>query len=166
MAEPFGIAAGALQVAGAGVQLANTLYKCAKNIRDAEKDIDLVATEVKLTSSVLENLATVLKRDDIHDLCSTALRADAQAAMDGCKTAFNELNSALTSVLNTRSNGRTRISFSARARWPLNKTKMATLQTNLERLKTTLSLMLDVLNLASKQTATYVQYVVKPRTID
>lgn len=151
MAEPFSIVTGAVQVAGAGFQLAKTLYTCARNIRDAEKEINVVATEVKLTSTVLENLAAVLENENVNDICSVTLQADAQAAMDGCKTAFNELDRALRSATKTTANGTTRISFSGRAKWPLNQSKMKILQSNLERLKTTLSLMLDVLNLASKK---------------
>lgn len=146
-------------MAGAGYQLAKTLYTCAKSIKNAEKEIGMIAVEVKLTSTVLESLAGVLADGDITSLCSETLRSDARGAMDGCKGAFDELNRALKSTLEGRKDGR--ILFSKRARWPITKTKMATLQSYLERLKTTLMLMLDVLSLASKQTSQYVGSGVK-----
>ena len=61
MAEPFSIGSGALQVAGAGVQLAKSLYKYAKSVQNAEHHISAVTTEIKLTSSVLKNLAAPLQ---------------------------------------------------------------------------------------------------------
>ena len=145
MADPLSI----LQVAGAGVELAKTLYTYGKTVHDAEKEINAIATEVKFTSKVFEDLATGLQQHDTQALCSASLKVDACSTLEGCKIAFNQLDSAVQSSLKKSTRGRP--SFSARAKWPLNKSKMAALQANLERLKTALSLMLDVLNLASKQ---------------
>lgn len=154
MAEPLSIASGALQVAGAGYQLAKTLFSCAKSIKHADLEITVVAIEVKLTSTVLESLADLLFDADTRELVSEGLQTDARAVMDGCKGAFEALNRALESALGSRKSSR--ISLFARARWPLRKSEMAGLQSNLERLKTTLMLMLEVLSLVSKQHSRYV----------
>ena len=157
MAEPFSIAAGALQVAGGGFRLATTLYACAKDIRDAQKDINAVATEVRLTSGVLEGLATVLESDDVRQICNAKLRSEAEDAMQGCKEAFESLDRARKSTLKTGADGITQVSTSAKLKWPLTKKKMAALQSNLHGLNVILSVMLGVLNLASRKVERLVQ---------
>ena len=59
MAEPFSIATGAIQVAGAGLQLAKTLHDYLSTVKNAHKHIKAIATEVRLTSSVLEHLGAL-----------------------------------------------------------------------------------------------------------
>ncbi|KAK3700025.1 glutamate--cysteine ligase [Vermiconidia calcicola] len=151
MAEPFSIAAGALQVAGGGFRLATTLYACAKDIRDAQKDINAIATEVRLTSGVLEGLATVLECDDVRQMYSATLRNEAKEAMQGCKDAFMELDQARKDILKTGADGTNQMSISAKMKWPLTKKKMGALQSNLHGLNVILSVMLGVLNLASRK---------------
>lgn len=50
MAEAFGIATGVLQVAGFGAALGGTLFKCAKAIRNANKELETIAVQVQATS--------------------------------------------------------------------------------------------------------------------
>ncbi|MCP6629712.1 hypothetical protein NL507_31425, partial [Klebsiella pneumoniae] len=71
MAEPFGIAASAIQVAGAGLSLATTLYDYIDQVKSAQKHIKAVATEVKLTASVLEHLGALLQENEAEKLCTT-----------------------------------------------------------------------------------------------
>ena len=99
MAEPLSVASGALEVAGAGFQLATTLYVYSKGVRDAETDIDGVATEFKITSIVLENLAALLQKEDIYAHCSAAFPTDAREVMEACQKAFSELDNAIKSIL-------------------------------------------------------------------
>ena len=154
MADPLSI----LQVAGIGVQLVKTLYTYGKSVHDSQNEIAAVAREVELTCQVLDNLAKVLQQDNAQSMCSATLKADASNTLNGCKAAFKELDSALQTTLKSQKGvkSKSRLPFSTRAKWPLDKTKIASLQSNLERLKTTLSLMLDVINLALKQTEEYV----------
>ena len=149
MAEPFGIAASAIQVAGAGLSLAKTLHSYIDQVKSAQKHIKAIATEVKLTSSVLEHLGALLKENEAEKLCTEAVVTDAQDALGGCKDAINEIEEAFKGVMKPMVNSaRTTISATARLAWPFKKGKLETLQANLERLKSTLLLMLSVLSYA------------------
>ncbi len=153
----FGVAAGVLQVAGAGVQLAKTLHSCATNMRDAKKDITAIATEVQLTSSALENLGIVLDKD--RDICSAKLQEDVRAAMKGCENCFNELNTIVKAVKrSTKPNamGFATVSLSSRTKWMLDKNKVKALKIELGQQKITLTLMLEILACASRRSIRYV----------
>jgi hypothetical protein len=157
MAEPFSIATGALQVAGAGVQLAKTLYEFIECVKSAHKHVKAIAVEVGLTSSVLEHLGTLLKEHHGEGLCSPVIVTDARAAFKGCEDAFREIDDAFKPLMRSLPNGEKSISISGRWAWPFRKGKLETLQANLERLKTTLLLMLSVVSYAREKEAKSVQ---------
>lgn len=75
MAE-FGLAAGVLQVADFGASLGSVIWKCAKDIRDAKKDLESIATEVEATSSILGQVISLLKHPDTKALHTDQLLAD------------------------------------------------------------------------------------------
>ncbi|KAK5173453.1 uncharacterized protein LTR77_002134 [Saxophila tyrrhenica] len=151
MAEPFSLATGAIQVAGAGLQLAKTLYEFIDTVKTAHKHINTIAVEVKLTSSVLQHLGTLLKDHESEKLCSAAIVADAGSAFKGCGDAFREIDEAFRPMIRQASSRATGLSISALWAWPLKKGKLETLQANLERLKTTLLLMLSVVSYAREK---------------
>lgn len=131
MAEPFSAATGALQVAGAGFQLAKTLYSCVRDIRGADTDFENIAEEIELTSKVIQNFGNLLDDEDVSHVASTELQRDAETALSGCQSAFNQL----TNVLQSRytSGGQGKGATWSRLRWPLDKSKTRALQERLER---------------------------------
>lgn len=155
MADPFSIATGAVQLAGAGIQLAKTLYEYLECVKGAHKQVKAIATEVRLTSSVLEHLGALLKENDAEKLCSESIVSDAQAAFNGCEDAFLQINDEFKLLIKPREEGKRNVSVSAKWIWPFKKVKLETLQANLERLKTTLLLMLSVLSYARDKASKY-----------
>jgi hypothetical protein len=151
MAEPFSIATGAIQVAGAGLQLTKTLYEYIDCVKTAHRQVNAIAVEVKLTSSVLQHLGTLLNDHGAEKLCSTNIIADAGYAFKGCEDAFREIDESFKPFLVKQSHGVRRLSMSGKWAWPFKKGKVETLQANLERLKTTLLLMLSVISYAREQ---------------
>lgn len=155
MADPFSIATGAVQLAGAGIQLAKTLYEYLDCVKGAHKQVKAIAIEVRLTSSVLEHLGALLKENDAEKLCSESIVSDAQTAFNGCEDAFLEINDEFKLLIKPREEGKRNVSVSAKWIWPFKKVKLETLQANLERLKTTLLLMLSVLSYARDKSSRY-----------
>jgi DNA-directed RNA polymerase II subunit RPB1 len=155
MAEPFSIATGAIQVAGAGLQLAKTLYDYLDSVKNPQKHIRAIAIEVRLTSSVLEHLGAFLK-DEGEALCSENIVRDAKAAFSGCENAFNEVSATFTVLVKPGNDMVTKISIVRRVSWRLRKGKLEAMQANLERLKLTLLLMLSVLGYAKDNAFKYV----------
>jgi hypothetical protein len=156
MAEPFSIATGALQVASAGIALAKTLHDYLESVKSAHKHIKAIAIEVGLTSSVLEHLGKLLEEHETEKLCSKNIVTDAKAAFSGCEDAFREVDEAIKVLVKPPTNGTKNVSLSASLFWPFKKGKLEALQANLERLKTTLLLMLSVLGYARDKAAKYV----------
>lgn len=161
MAEPFGIAVSAIQVAGAGLPLAKTLHTYIEEVESAQKHIKTVAVDVKLTASVLEHLGALLKENEAEKLCTQNVVLDAKDALSGCKDAFNEIEDAFKAVVKVQADGKRTVSATARFAWPFKKGKLEALQANLERLKSTLLLMLSVLSYAREKAARYVLHDVR-----
>ncbi|WPG99965.1 Hypothetical protein R9X50_00278800 [Acrodontium crateriforme] len=157
MAEVFGVACGALQVADAGIKLAETLYEYLDTVRNASKQLESVALQVKVTSSTLRSLGELLEDHEAEKVCSQHVVADAQLAFKGCEKTFLDVEDTFRALI--RSDGPSIGKVTTAGRWvyPFKKGKLETLQANLERLKTTLLLMLSVLTYARES---------KNRTID
>lgn len=145
MAEAFATAASVLQVAEVGFSLATTLYKYATSVKGAEKEIKKIAREVKLTSKVLERTYEQLKADRQAQLCTEDALSDLEDALEGCKEAFQEVEGSLNKSLKPDSEGKLYTSTFDKFKWPLRSNKLEVLRANLEKLKTTLLLMLTVL---------------------
>ena len=151
MAEPFGIAASAFQVAGAGIALANTLKAYTDSVRKAEKQLKPIADHIKLTADVLTNVGSLLKNDDIRSLYTQELLSSTSNALGGCRTAFEDLEKFISKLLKSNENTGGRISIQASAKFTLyfKQKELDVLQAHLERFKSSLDLVLGVLNLAS-----------------
>jgi hypothetical protein len=155
MAEPFSIATGAIQVACAGIELAKTLSDYLECVKSAHKHVKSIAVEVRLTSSVLKHLGTLLKDHENEKLCSQHIVIDAQAAFEGCESAFREIDETFKPLVKRQADGTPSVSAAGKWAWPFKKGKLETLQANLERLKTTLLLMLSVITYAREKVSRY-----------
>lgn len=149
MAELFGTAAGIIQVAEVGFNLATTLYKYASTVKGAERDIKRIARDVKLTSKVLERTHEQLKADQQAQLCTNDALVDLEDVLEGCREAFKEVDDSLNKSMKPPS-GKLGMSLTEKLKWPLKQDKLEVLRANLEKLKTTLLLMLSVFAYGSK----------------
>ena len=156
MAEPFSIATGAIQVAGAGLQLTKSLYEYVDTVKGANKQFKAIAVEVRLTSSVLEHLGELLQDHAGQSVCAQSILVDAKATLRGCENAFHEVDDTFKRFVNSQVAGSRGSSVAGRLSWPFKKGRLEALQANLERLKTTLLLMLSVLGYARDKMSRYV----------
>ncbi|KAF7188185.1 hypothetical protein HII31_10470 [Pseudocercospora fuligena] len=150
MAEVFGTVASILQVAEVGFSLATTLYSYAASVKGAEKEIKKIARDVRLTSKVLTRTHEQLKADRNAQLATDEALQDLEDVLDGCKEAFQEVDEVLNKSLKPGAGGKPSISTFDKFRWPLRTNRLEVLRANLEKLKTTLLLMLSVLAYGSK----------------
>jgi hypothetical protein len=154
MAEPLSVAASAIQVAGAGLKLAETLKSYADSVRKAEKQLKPVADHVKLTSDVLNNVGALLGMDEIRSLYTTDLLKSTNSALGGCRTAFEDLDRFVSKLIKPNEAGKVSIQTTARFTLYFKQKELDILQAHLERFKSSLDLVFGVLNLAS--TARYI----------
>ncbi len=149
MAEPLGVAASAIQVAGAGLKLAETLKTYIDSVRKAEKQLKPIADHVKLTSEVLTNVGSLLKNEEIRSLYTKELLASTNNALGGCRTAFQDLEKLISKMLKPNDVGKISIQTTARFTFYFKQRELDILQAHLERFKSSLDLVLSVLTLAS-----------------
>lgn len=146
MAE-IGIVASVIQLAGAGLKLSISLYSFAETVSSADKDIKRVAKDVSLTSAVLTELGQNLKDDNQKGVASDNAITTAEEVVHECSELFAEINAALDKA---SGKGTGKFSF-GKLKWPFLQPKMELLRSNLERLKSTLILMLHVLAYATSR---------------
>ncbi|KAI9878656.1 MAG: hypothetical protein M1830_000272 [Pleopsidium flavum] len=165
MAE-IGLVASVVQIADTGIKLSITLYTVAETVLKADKSIKEIASDVSLTSSVLEELGQNLKKDQKSRLCSENAVKTAEGIVKECAAIFEEINRTLETTLNKikppvgadKGKGRNgapggkkmAVAALERLKWPFLQPKMQLLRSNLDRLKSTLVLMLNVITYARK----------------
>lgn len=149
MADPFSVAASAIAVAGAGANFAETLYQFIDNVRKADRHLRPIAQHVELTSSILENVGSLLRTEEVRSLCQASLLVSTQKALRGCRNAFRELEDYLKGLMKIKKDGSRGLGGWDRAVWSYRQKEIDVLQAHLEHFKSSLDLVLGVLNLIS-----------------
>ena len=151
MAEAFGLAAGALQVAGFGAEVGSALWTCAKKIRYADKELRDLAAQVEATAKCLRGVGSLLDDPETQALHTSKLYDDTSAVTRGCYEVFLELDEAVKKI----NDGKSKLSMVQRLQWPLNSDKLAELLKILKNYNDVLHLMLTVLQIVEGRRAAY-----------
>ena len=151
MAE-IGIIGSLLSIADIGIRLGIRLYTYANTVAQADRNISALSQDITTTSSVLRLLGETLEKGFELNLCSEEAFRTASNAVNGCSNVFQEIEGLLTDgiAMKTNTGEATNRSSAVRQRltWPFMEPRIQLLSTNLEKLKSTLSLMLQVIILA------------------
>ena len=149
MADSFSIASEALAVATAGIKLADTLNSYIDSVRKAQKHLKPIADHVRLTSGVLANVGSLMKNEEIKRLCTAELLTSTNDTLRGCRRAFRDLEKFVSKLMKAEENGKFSMSASTKLTFSFKQKELDVLQAHLERFKSSLDLVLGVLNLAS-----------------
>lgn len=143
-------------IAGIGIKLAKTLYQVGHKTANANHNINRIATNVSLFASMLKHVGSVL--DDAHSLHSPDAVETVKQIVRECESTFKEIADIIV-LARDKSEGskdpplangsKRRINMVARAKWYFEGPKAEHLLAQLEYLKTTLSVLLQTLNLAA-----------------
>ena len=152
MAE-IGAVASIIQVADVGLRLSTTLFTFAETVASADKAVSAISKDVSLTSSVLMELANILRADNGPRAYSNSAVDSAIAVVDECSNVFQEVDSILIEKLpkltSIRKGKATRTTAALeRFKWPYLQPRMNLLRSNIERLKSSLLVILNVISLA------------------
>ncbi len=140
MAE-VGVAASLIGIATFGIQLTTTLYNFGATASSAREHTDYIARHVALYADVLELLARRIDDDEpIHS--HKALDLD-----DEIYDQSHELFENVRSLLPDRAD---KISFMQKIKWNFKKTKVDLLVSEIEYMKTTVSLLVNILYAGKK----------------
>jgi hypothetical protein len=155
MAEIFGTVASVLQLAGAGLKLSTTLYTYSTTAFKADKELKDIADNVSITSSVLDQLAKVLEEDKKARLCTDSALRTTENVAQRYKSVFEDLETALQKPLSKSKDGK--LPTTQKLKWPFMEPKIKVAQSNLESVKSTLLLMLNVVSYARNIALEYVE---------
>ncbi|KAF9693507.1 hypothetical protein EKO04_008472 [Ascochyta lentis] len=136
MAELLGLVASVIQVAGAGVQLSKTLYDYVDGVATADRRIKDIASEIKMTSIVIEELGDVFKHEETASLVSKKAVKTANDTITECSTLFAQIDATLK---------KSKKSTFGRLTLPFRDTKLELLRSHVDKLKSTLQLLMQVL---------------------
>lgn len=152
MAE-ISLIASVIQVAGAGLKLSQTLYQYADTVASADRRIKDIAKEVQLTSFVIDELGHIFKQDQSSTLLSENAIKTAKETVQECSTVFTELDASLK---------KTKKNALGRFMLPFRETKIDLLRNHIDKLKSTLQLLMQVLTHAHQIASQYVMHPLQP----
>jgi len=143
--ELVGLAASVIQIADLGGRLSVTLFTFTRKVKNANKNIDALCQELAGTGAVLRQLAETLSNDEHLHLCSQEAITTATALAEGTKKAFVKLQAFVTDDGSTGCQNRPAFSLKQRIKFPFLEPHIDQLRANLERLKSSLRVILNVL---------------------
>jgi hypothetical protein len=145
--EILSIAASVLQIADLGGKLSVKLFTFSRKIKHADQSINNISQDIAATGAVLQQLGNELRRDERLRLCSDEAVSTAQGLVNSCNKIFSEMNRALDG---RPSDNKLVIGWKQRLSYPFLEPQIELLRSNLERLKSSLLVMLNVLIFAEQ----------------
>lgn len=147
--EAVGVAASIIQIADLGAQVAIKLSTFYRKVKQANEDIQNLSTDVALTCTVLKQLGDNLQQDEQVKLYSPDAFSVAKEIMRECEKVFRQIENAMEDDVSTSVTSSTVKSRFQRAARKLHfvflEPQLSVLQSNIDRLKSTMLLMLNVI---------------------
>lgn len=164
MAE-LGVIAAVTQIADVGLRLSIKLYTFGEIVASADRSVISISKDVSLTSGVLKELGQILAKDrETRTLSENAVQT-ADGIVKECLEVFQEMETILVKKLPSlggrgkegrgESVKRATVMLE-RLKWGYLQPKLQLLRSNLDRLKSTLLLMLNVITYAEQVSEKYV----------
>ncbi|KAL4896813.1 hypothetical protein BDV59DRAFT_199158 [Aspergillus ambiguus] len=147
--EVLGIAASILQIADIGVNVSIKLCTFYHQVKNVNESVQSLSSDVALTCNVLRQLGENLQQDEQAKLCSKQALATAKDVLDECKRVFHQISRAIEQPGQDDPMGRIRRA-ARKFGLALIERDLETFKCNLERLKSTMLLMLNVIMYAGQ----------------
>ncbi|KAJ6102814.1 hypothetical protein N7486_005241 [Penicillium sp. IBT 16267x] len=143
--EILGVVASVVQIAELGGRLSVKLCTFCHRFKNANKSLRGLSKDIALTCNVLRQLGESLEQDDLATLCSPDAFETAQDVLRECERVFQDLDHTIEKHYSGPSS-KTRIERATKKIWfLLNEPHLDAMAANLERLKSTMLLMLNVI---------------------
>jgi hypothetical protein len=140
--DPLSIAASIISVADVGLRISIKLYTYSNTALRAPQSIRTLAQEVSLTAAILSELGSLLKADGAARLASPNALRTTNEAVKSCENVFLEIGG----VFEKAGGG---IGYRKWV-WPFLEDKVKVMLSDLERGKTLMLLMLNVITFAKQ----------------
>ncbi|KAJ5787957.1 hypothetical protein N7457_002947 [Penicillium paradoxum] len=144
--EIIGVAASIIQVADLGTKLSVKLFTFYRQVQNASETIQLLSNEVALVSAILRELGDSLKEEESSKLCSDEAFQTLERVLDQCRDVLRQIERVVSA---TDQSGKSRLQqVTGKVRLVLLEPSLNPLKSNLERLKATMLLLLNVIMFA------------------
>lgn len=147
--EILALAASVVQIAELGGKLSVKLFTFTRKVKSANKSIDALSQDIAATGAVLQQLGVTLSKDGSLKVCSQQAIDTAKNLVDDTQRVFKNLEK-LVEGDEKRSIGKLGISLKQRLKFPFIESEIEQVQANLERLKSSLLVILNVLIFAEQ----------------
>lgn len=149
--EVLGVVSSIIQIADLGAQVAVKLCAFCHKVKHAEQNLQTLSKDITLTCTVLRQLGDNLQQDDQVQLYSQNAFQTAQHILQECGRIFREIESAMdkdsaATAASAPAKSQNRfLRLSRKLNYVFNEPQLSLLQTNLDRLKNTMLLMLNLI---------------------
>ncbi|THW57432.1 hypothetical protein D6D20_07986 [Aureobasidium pullulans] len=143
MADPFTIAVSVGGLASLGIQLLQGLNKYAGSALDSKGRIKAISTDIGLTVQVVQALDTTIQDDANREMMNDDAEKLAKEAVVQCQEIFTKIQSTLPDIDPAGIRKRDFVT------WPFIEPKLELLRGNLEKVKATLQLLMNVIIFAA-----------------
>ncbi|KAJ5094448.1 hypothetical protein N7456_010309 [Penicillium angulare] len=144
--EALGVAASIIQVADLGATLSVKLFSFYQRFKSSNDSIQLLSTEIALVSAILRELGDNLKKEDAAKLCSAEAFRTLNQVLDQSRGILTEIKKLIDDNDQSASGRFQRIT--GKFRIALLEPDLDRLKGSLERLKSTMLLLLNVISYA------------------
>ncbi|CBF84452.1 hypothetical protein AN9017.2 [Aspergillus nidulans FGSC A4] len=146
--EALGIAASIIQVADLGTKLSVKLFSFYKQFKDANESMHFLSSEIAFVSAILRELGDTLKDEESSKLCSEEAFRSLKHTLDQCRDVLEQIQRVTS---HTDRSGKTRFQqVAGKFRMVLLEPSLDPLKNRLERLKSTMLLLLNVIMYAGQ----------------
>ncbi|KAJ5649786.1 uncharacterized protein N7484_003509 [Penicillium longicatenatum] len=146
--EALGVAASIIQVADLGTKLSVQLFSLYRRVKSANDSIQLLSNEVALVSAILRELGENLKEEESSKLCSDEAFRTLGLVLNQCRDVLGQIQKVVDD--NDRSGKGRFQQITGKFRIVILEPSLNQLQLNLERLKSTMLLLLNVITYAGQ----------------
>lgn len=147
MAE-LGLIAAVVQVADVGIRLSVKLYTFGQAVASADDSIVFISKDISHTCSILKTLGHSLEKDREAQLYSQSAINTAETIVKECLEIFHEMDGALLRKIKRigldGSSSRVAVVALERLKWPFLRPRIMLLWSNLDKMKSSLHLLLNV----------------------
>ena len=144
MGDPFSIAAGAVGIVAAGVQLSSSLYDICEKISTAQNDIENIAGDLSFFVIIVDELSKIFKSP--KKVYSPELETSVRKIIERCRTIFKQIKRMIGKTADVP-----KLQLKAKVAWVFRESKVRETRANLDSLKSTLGLILQTLRLVKDE---------------
>lgn len=138
----LGVASSVLEVSDLAAKVSVRLFTLSRKIKDAIKPVEALSKDIALTGAVLNQLGRHLKKGEDVQVGSSTLVTSIDDLVEECSNIFDSIDKALDG---NNTGSRAILGLQHHVHLASLEPLLVLLETNLERLKTPLALMLNVL---------------------